>query len=252
METSLVAYNWQEPQLKLFPFQPQTLDEIVFDADNPVGIPQLDLSMQATGLIEPVNVFNSVAKRNYQTGTCIFYSSDRRINSVWANPDIVPNAGFQVAVEPNFSIQYRMPPAVAIYEVFRKRWLARYWQTQGIKIIIDLNVAPNYRKLNLCGVPYGWKIFATRCCREYLWWLDEEYAIAKDVSGGDPIFIVYGGKPGREIARRCARKGWIHVADWTSTISKQRIHQIQSWVEQEKAVVAAEQAKAQAAGAEAD
>ena len=56
---------------------------------------------------------------------------------------------------------------------------------------------------------------------------NEEYEIAKEHAGCEPIFIVYGGEPGREIHRRCIKKGWVHVADWTSTIGKpERIHQI--------------------------
>lgn len=68
METSLIKQDWQPPQMMLFPFPPQTLDEIVFDADNPAGIPQLDISMQATEIVEPFLIWGSIARTKYMPG----------------------------------------------------------------------------------------------------------------------------------------------------------------------------------------
>lgn len=223
------ANQFLQRQGVLFPYAPQTLDEIVFPSDNLAGIPTLDLMMQADEIVEPVIGWNTLPLRKQFPGTYFNYTSDKRLETLWNNPDLPLSRNPDVIVEPNFSIQYRFPPIAAGYEIFRKRWLARYWQMHGVKIIVDLNVAPKYRYWNLAGVPKGWRIYATRCIRNNLDWLNEEYEIAKEHAGCKPIFIVYGGQPGREIHRRCRKKGWIHVADWTSTIGKpERIHQISS------------------------
>lgn len=48
------------------------------------------------------------------------------------------NSGLYAAVTPNFSVFPDMPQATRIYNIFRNRWCARYWQEAGIKVIPDL------------------------------------------------------------------------------------------------------------------
>lgn len=214
---TLTQTTWQEPQLALFKYQPQTLDEIVFDADNPAGIPQLDLAMQATELVEPFLIWGSIARSKFMPGTYAFYEDDYKFTGLWNDPEKLVNTGCAVAVEPNFSINDMMPPVVALYHIFQKRWLSRFWQSKGLRIIVDVNACPKYAKLNLLGVPRGWNVYATRIHKDMHWITEAEYALCREHAGRDPLFIVYGGD--NKFARTlCERRGWVWIPDKRSAI----------------------------------
>ena len=144
------------------------------------------------------------------------------MQSLWYHPEQIPNVGCQVAIEPNFSIRPRMPIVVALYEIFRKRWLARYWQSQGVKIIVDVNVAPNYAGINLLGVPRGWKFYATRAHKGMHHWLEKEYQLCCAHAEDEITFLVYGGQTRGEVHRMCQQKGWLWIEDRMSVVRKLR------------------------------
>jgi len=210
-------------QLQLFEFQPQTLDEIVFHSGNQAGVPTLDLSMQAESIVEPLLIWGSIARSKEMLGTYAFYCDDYKFTALWNEPDKLVKTGCAVAVEPNFSIGERMPPAVALYHIFQKRWLARYWQTQGVRIFIDLNVDPYYSKLNLLGVPRGWKAYCTRVHKGYHEQIEKDYALCREHAQQEPLFIVYGGDNGfsRHI---CERYGWVWIPDKRSALKWGEYH----------------------------
>lgn len=209
--------TWQEPQLALFKYQPQTLDEIVFDADNPAGIPTLDIAMQATEIVQPFLIWGSIARSKYMPGTYAFYEDDYKFTGLWNDPEKLVKTGCAVVVEPNFSINDMMPPVVALYHIFQKRWLSRFWQSKGLRIIVDINVAPRYAKMNFLGVPKGWKAFCSRVHKDYHAHLEYEYALCQEFAGCDPLFVVYGGdnKFSRQL---CERRGWVWIPDKRSAI----------------------------------
>jgi hypothetical protein len=204
-------------QLQLFEFQPQTLDEIVFHSGNQAGVPTLDLDMQAESIVEPFLVWGSIARTKEMFGTYAFYCDDYKFTGLWTAPDKLVKTGCAVAVEPNFSISDRMPPAVALYHVFQKRWLARYWQTRGIKIFVDVNVDPYYSKLNLLGVPRGWRAYCTRIHKGYHEQIERDYALCREHAQQEPLFVVYGGDNGFS-RQTCARNGWTWIPDKRSAI----------------------------------
>jgi hypothetical protein len=72
-----------------------------------------------------------------------------------------------------------LPPALAIYQIWRKRWLGRYLQHYGKRIFVDLNVAAEHAGINLLGIPKGWRAFATRGYDDYLDDLANQLDIAR-------------------------------------------------------------------------
>jgi hypothetical protein len=105
-------------------------------------------------------------------------------------------------VEPNYSIYKDFPPAVAIYRTYQKRWLARYWQSQGVRVFVDLNVNPDYYDINFLGVPDGWRAFATRGYGDRLHYTELELQKAKEKAAGESVlFLVYGG--GKKVKAGC-------------------------------------------------
>lgn len=181
-------------------------------ANNPMGIPDLDLNLCAKHITVPVITYGVMHKAR-TVGTLLFYTDDRRFASIWSNPNTPVEMRPDVVIEANFSCTSFTPKAVVLYHIYRKRWMARYWQTLGIPVIVDLYVDFPHTQENLIGVPDGWSAFATRAysdgaedtiLRAY------EVACAKR-GGTDVLFIVYGG--GAKAEKLCTRNGWHYIPE---------------------------------------
>ena len=188
---------------------PEGVPDTLWPTDNEWGIPLLDISRQADAFDLPIETWGAKA-RGTKAGTLHFYTEDSRFNAIWQNPAHVLKAQAINVVEPNFSVYDQVPRAVALWQTYKKRWLARYWQSQDVRIFVDLNVARPYDDLNMLGVPRGWQAYATRGYQSRLQALDEELLIAKTHADFDSVtFMVYGG--GSMVRDWCADNGatWI-------------------------------------------
>lgn len=180
-------------------YMPSGVPDTIWPSDNEYDIPSLSIEQQADAFDLPVNVWG--ATRQKKSGTYIFYTADYRFRAIWQNPNKLLEAGCVNVVEPNFSVYEQSPLAHAIWQTYKKRWLSRYWQSQGIRVFVDLNVAINYALLNLFGVPVGWRSYATRGYSDRLQALGIESSLAKRHAESDDILLlVYGG--GKKV------KGW--------------------------------------------
>lgn len=188
--------------------------DAVFASDNDLGIPLLDANLQAQAVVAPVQPWGmgAGARSRKNPGTWHFYTDDYRFDALWRDPSPVVNSGCVSVVEPNFSAYLEMPRAVALWAIYRKRWLARWWQSKGIRVFVDLNVAEPHYSDNLLGVPKGWRSWATRGYVERLDNTVMEYDLACEHAGtSDVLFFVYGG--GRAVKDLCNRRGWVHVIE---------------------------------------
>lgn len=162
-------------------------------SDNEYGIPLLIKERQADAFDTPVEVWGA-KRRKSGAGTYVFYTDDTRFNALWSYPDRLPKSSCVTVVEPNFSIWDHTPVAVGLWQIYRKRTMARYWQMKGVRLIVDLNVAAWATFYNLCGVPKGWKAYATRGYTDDLESLEREMKVARHHAETDEIlFMVYGG-----------------------------------------------------------
>lgn len=170
-------------------------------------IPVLDLDCQATGIVTPVIKWATL-KKGSPAGSIHFYETDYKFNRLWFNTSKLIAAMPSVCVECNFSTYATMPRAEALWNIYRKRTLARKWQDAGIAIIVDLNVEPCFRDLSLLGVPQGWNAYATRIHRGVPFSeIEADHAQAVERSGlADPFFVVFGG--GQKIQVACRDRGW--------------------------------------------
>ena len=107
---------------------------------------------------------------------------------------MIPATQCKSVVEVNYTITDQMPYPVALYRIYQKRWLARYWQSQGVRVVVDLNVARPFKLMNMLGVPRGWKSYATHGYNDRIEDLQSEVDLAVEIAGTESItFLVYGG-----------------------------------------------------------
>lgn len=186
--------------------------DAVWPTDNDYGVPLLDIRLQAKAFDQPSAIWGASSRKARMAGTWLFYTEDYRYEALWADPSPILNTGAMAAVEPNFSAYSNMPMAVALWQIYRKRWIARWWQQYGLPVWVDLNVAENHAELNLCGVPDGWRAFATRGYTDRIDATHREYEFAQRKAGDStPLFLVYGG--GKKVKDECQRMGWLWVQE---------------------------------------
>lgn len=193
--------------------EPLTVPDAIFPSDNDYEIPLLDINLQARSFDLPFSVYGTQSRRTKMGGgTVAFYIDDYRFEALWRDPSNIVRSGVTNMVEPNFSCYASMPVAVGAYQIYRKRWIARWCQTHGVRVLVDLNVAPKWRTINLMGVPLGWSAYMTRSSVEFLHELDEEFALAcEHAQTTTPLFVVYGG--GKQSQAVCKQRGWLWIAD---------------------------------------
>ena len=95
---------------------------------------------QADAVDFPVTQWGTIGANRPMPGTWSFYVDDHRFGALWRDPSPVLRAGAVNVVEPNFSTHDQHPRAYVLWQVYRKRWLARWWQTKGLRVFVDLNV----------------------------------------------------------------------------------------------------------------
>lgn len=157
-------------------------EDVVFPASNKWGIPDLRPEMCAAQIptevwgkqeiTDPVTTLfvHGTAKFPAEAsgGVLAFYVDDWRFESVWADAvSFAENArefGWGALVTPDFSVWRDDPTAVQLWNIYRSRWVARYWQEAGIKIIPSLNWSDerSYEFAHL-GIPRGLPVVSVQC-----------------------------------------------------------------------------------------
>lgn len=179
------------------------LDDRVYPSDNAFEIPVLIVERQPkNGLILPFCGWGTCGREKKMMGTYHFYVEDYRFDNVWKHPEKVVMSGCKAVVEPNFSLFDTTPIAFGLREIYKKRWIARYFQECGIDVYVDLNVSVKFQEYNKLGIPKGYNAFFTRGYDQRTDALESELAIAQEISGQEtPNFIVYGG--GKKVKQFC-------------------------------------------------
>ncbi len=200
--------------------------DAVWPSADPWGIPLLDLAMQADSVEFPVTLWGTQGQTKAMRGTWCFYTADSSFETLWANPGKVLTSGAPCLVEPNYSTHDQTPFAASLWGIYRRRWLARYWQSQGRRIFVDVNVhhdllAPHEATAGqipaLLGVPRGWAAYASRAHANRPEMLEAEYeVIAAHADGRTPLFLIYGG--GAKVRELARARGWAWVPEQSDTV----------------------------------
>jgi len=183
-----------------------TVPDIIWPSSNDYGIPDLLPDFQPQAVSEPFERWGDKGRTTRHKGTIHFYTEDYKFENVWRYPLSPLQTGVQALVEPNFSTGNGQPLAVSLWDIYRKRWLARFWQSCQAPVWVDLNVdlAPEHA---LLGVPHGWRAYCTRGLDGDYKDILSDYEVAAAHCGDEPLFLVYGG--GTLIENICYDKGWL-------------------------------------------
>lgn len=108
-----------------------------YQSDNIYGIPELlDTPFVPKGLVP----YGTQVRRKYAQveGKCVhFFLDDHKFEPLWSKPNktLPPIQYVGQAISPDFSISTDYPLAVNVWQIYRSRWLARYWQEHNIDVI---------------------------------------------------------------------------------------------------------------------
>jgi hypothetical protein len=117
--------NWRD-NIKIM-----NIEKGFFPSSNSYGIPDVKKDeFEVTELIP----YRADSNRN---GTAHFFLDDYRFERCWKSPDsqIDELQKYQGVLSPDFSLYTNYPEAMQIWQVYRNRWCAAYWQSLGIKVI---------------------------------------------------------------------------------------------------------------------
>ncbi len=165
--------------------------DVYFKSTNEYGFPDLlpellatpDMIPQITWDRTPETTTAEVMQQAYfcqssrpfpddREGGCLgFYTDDWRFDFIWdlkwreAFADLLLEEDWACVVEPDFSPWGDMPLVQRMFQVYRGRWCARYWQSLGIHIVPNL-IAERREHLEtwaLQGIPTPCPVLGVQC-----------------------------------------------------------------------------------------
>ena len=201
--------EYYEPEAKE-DFYNQMIQDVFFESNNDFEIPNLLIEKQANKLLLPFAPWGADSRSKKDIATYHFYVDDYRFEAIWKDPIKVLTSGVQVIVEPNLSLFDTTPVAYGLHQIYKKRWISRYFQETGILVYADLNVSVKFAEYNKLGIPKGYDAFFTRGYADRLEYLKKELQVAKEISGKEiPNLLVYGG--GDDVRNFCIANSLVYV-----------------------------------------
>ena len=202
-------------------FYRSMLNDCLYESNNEFDIPNLLLEEQAGKLLLPFAPWGADSRLRKDVATYHFYVDDYRFEAIWKDPIKVLTSGVKALVEPNLSVYDTTPIAYGLQQIYKKRWISRYFQECGIKVYADLNVSVKFKEYNKLGLPKGYNAFFTRGYAGRLEYLKGELEVAKEISGlQTPNLLVYGG--GDEIRKFCIDNSLVYVQDFINDKSSKK------------------------------
>ena len=206
-------------------FYHQMMGDFLYPSNNQFEIPTLLSDNQPVHLELPFTPWGVEGRYKKGITTYHFYVEDYRFEQLFKNPILLLQSGCKAVVEPNCSIHDQTPVAFAIWQIYRKRYLARYLQECGMQVWVDLNVSHRFAEYNLMGIPEGYNAFFTRGVSGWQPHLELNLEMAQRISGRkEPNMYVYGG--GKDIEAWCQEHGIRYLAEFMSHLRTKKDKQL--------------------------
>lgn len=184
---------------------------VKFAPSSDYEIPVLEPQLLASSLPQPYIPWGSHKRYSSGFSGCYhFFCDDRHFSALWNQPKSVScySPSQVMFVEPDFSIPLYADFPVALYQMYRRRYLGAYWQSLGFSVIPNLSVDTDYLPYLVSGIPSCCRVFATSGIRASEDLLLAQYDMACLISDFSPTFAVYGG--GRSVGSLCRSQKWLH------------------------------------------
>lgn len=202
-----------ETDIERVSFYNRLLGDYVYPSDNEWGIPVLLKDNMPVHVELPINPWGAEARYKKMMSCYHFYVDDYRFDALFKDPMPLLLSGCKQIVEPNCSIHDNTPAPFALWQIYRKRFLARYLQECGLQVFADLNVSHRFMEFNRLGIPDGYNAFFTRGVTGWENHLDLCLEMAQRISGCDcPNLNVYGG--GKDIEEWCHRHQLPYIGEF--------------------------------------
>lgn len=183
-----------------------------FPTDNDWDIPVLSLKYQATTAAVPFVQWGEISRKCHMTGTWHFYCYDEKFEALWRDPRGPLYSNATNCMEINYSAYGDTPRSHVMGQTYKKRWISRWWQKNGLRIFVDLNVNERHFDINMLGVPYGWRAYCTRGYNDRLDFIKQQYDMAIERAESDDImFLVVGG--GKKVEALVKDSGWTWIPE---------------------------------------
>jgi hypothetical protein len=113
----------------------------VFPSTSPLGIPDL-LPQGFVSLPDDFRLQPYRTKRvDDSCDICHFYLDDYRFETTWNKPNaaMIHLHRYWAVMTSDFSLYPQWPTVVNQWNTYRSRWLGRWWQSQGLRVIPTVN-----------------------------------------------------------------------------------------------------------------
>lgn len=208
-----------ETDMEQLSFYQRMLGDFVYPSDNEWGIPVLLTDNQPVHVELPIDPWGVEGRYKKHMNAYHFYVDDYRFEKLFKDPIALLMSGCKQIVEPNCSIHDNTPKPFALWQIYRKRFLARYFQECGVQVFADLNVSHRFAEFNRLGIPDGYNAFFTRGVSGWQNHLDMNLEMARRISGCDhPNLNVYGG--GKDIEDWCIKNQIAYFGEFIGTKPK--------------------------------
>lgn len=209
-EDDTVGEDDEDPVDDKEDFYRSMLTDCLYESNNEFDIPNLLLDKQAGKIQLPFAPWGADSRLRKDVATYHFYVDDYRFEAIFKDPIKVLTSGVKALVEPNLSVYDTTPIAYGLQQIYKKRWISRYFQECGILVYVDLNVSVKFKEYNKMGIPKGYNAFFTRGYADRVEYLKIELEVAREISGlQTPNLLVYGG--GGEIRKFCTENSLVYI-----------------------------------------
>lgn len=107
-------------------------DHEYFPGQNDLEIPDLEATDYVPDALAPWH-----HRREYPGKAVHFFLDDYRFESVWRNPAATVERlrAADAVLTPDFSTWSEMPWPVALWQIYRSRWMGAFWRSRGLRVV---------------------------------------------------------------------------------------------------------------------
>lgn len=109
----------------------------IFPSSNAFGIPDLARASTVPSELAAWHVPRQREHAAEHGGAVHCFLDDYRFETAWSSPERAARRVLAVgaALSPDFSLWRDLPAAVGIWQTYRSRWVAAYWQALGVDVV---------------------------------------------------------------------------------------------------------------------